>query len=221
MPVGRTTSRAVPSVVPPEASAAVPAACSAVIEGVVPTVSPAKTRPRTPVTRSSSVLAALPRPVKTSEESRTGTAPSAWVARVVVTWGTVSVSGSSKRRVVESTPSSAGPCSSTNSSGVPAQAPPDSSARNPVTSSWRPIHPVWVSSRSRSTASRRAPMRAAASPSSWWLRSQVSETTSVTGLRSSSTPSIGVWQPVATRPQRPGRHGPAIGADAAAGVDGC
>ena len=74
-------------------------ACSGLIVGVVPTDSPGKTRPRMPVTRCSSVLAGLPRPVKTREASRTGTAPSAWVARVVVTFGTVSVSGSSRRRV--------------------------------------------------------------------------------------------------------------------------
>ena len=189
-----------PSVVPPDASAAMVVACSGLIVGVVATVSPGKTRPRTPVTRWSSVLAGLPRPVKTRDASRTGTAPSAWVARVVVTLGTVSVSGSPSRSVVESTPNRAGPCSSMNAAGLPGQEPPESSARNPVTSSWRPTQPVWVSERSRSTASRSAPMRAAASPPAWWLRTQVSETTSVTGSRSSSMPSIGVWQPVTTSP---------------------
>ena len=150
--------------VPADASAAMAVACSAVITGVVPTVSPGKTRPRTPVTRCSSVLAGLPRPVRTSEASRTGTAPSAWVARVVVTFGTVSVSVSPSRRVAESTPKRAGPCSSMNPAGLPGHEPPESSARNPVMSSWRPTQPVCVSERSRSTASRSAPIRAAASP---------------------------------------------------------
>ena len=119
--VGSTTSRAVPSAVPPDASAARLVACSGLIVGVVSTASSGKTRPRMPVTRCSSVLAGLPRPVKTREASRTGTAPSAWVARVVVTFGTVSVSGSPSRRVAESTPNRAGPCSSMNAAGLPGQ----------------------------------------------------------------------------------------------------
>ena len=129
VPVGRTTRRAAPSAVPPASAAAAADACSAVRVGVVVTVSPGKTRPRTPVTRSASVLAPEPRPEKTSVASSTGTSPTTWPARVVVTWGTVTLSGSSKRRAEESAPNSSAPYSSMNSVGAPGQEPPERSLR--------------------------------------------------------------------------------------------
>ena len=205
-PVGSTTSRGAPSTLPPAASPAAADACSAVMLGVVPTVRPGKTRPRTPVTLIASVFAPEPRPEKTRVASRTGTSPTACVARVVVTCGTVSVSGSSKRSTDGSTPYSAGPCSAMKADGSPGHDPPDRSLRNPVTSSCRPVQPVCVSSRNRSMPFCSAAIRARTSPDAapppslpWWVWTHVSETTSVTGFVSSSAPSIVVWHPVKSR----------------------
>ena len=101
-PRGITTSDGGACAVPADACSAIARAWSAGSRGSVSTVSPGKTRPRTPVTRPS-------RSTKTREASRTGTSPTAWVAFVVTMPGTVTVSGSPSRSTVESTPNRSGP----------------------------------------------------------------------------------------------------------------
>ena len=214
VPVGSTTSRAVPSVVPPAASAAVPAACSAVSVGVVPTVSPGKTRPRTPVTRSSSVL----RRAAAAGEDERGVEDRHLAQRLGgpgggdvgdgLGVGVVEAQGrgvhAEQRRAVlvherrrGAGPGAAGELGEVAGDVVLAAGPAG------VGLLAQPVDGVLE--RRRCGPRPRRP--------SWWLWTQVSETTSVTGSRSSSTPSIGVWQPVTTRPEQRHRRGrpPAAG----------